>query len=155
METEAPEQQSEQSSHQDELPADHPLVKSLAATRAELKELRGKAKRLDALEEAQKSEAEKVADRIAKAEAEAASVPSRVADSLRSHLVALHGISTDDAELFLTSADPDILLKQVARLTDQRSKRERANHVPREGTNPPAPEDDMRQFTRQLFKADQ
>lgn len=161
-ETEAPEQSQQsagpfKSSHE-QLPDDHPLVKALAASREEAKELRGKARRLDELEDAQKSEAEKVADRIAKAEAEAASVPTKVAAGLRTHLTALHGISADDAELFLTSNDPDLLLKQVARLTDQKSKRERANHVPSEGNppNPPSePKEEMRDFARQLFRADE
>lgn len=142
----------EQQSQQQDLPADHPLVKTLAAQKAAIKELKSKASRLDELEEAQKSEAEKVADRISKAEAEAASVPARVADALRSHLVALHNIDADDAELFLTATEPEVLLKQVARLVDSSDKRQKKNHVPREGANPSAPgSNDMREFARGLF----
>lgn len=111
------------------------------------------AKRLSELEESQKSEAEKVSDRIAKAEAEAASVPAKVADALRAHLVELHQIDADDAELFLTATEPDLLLKQVTRLVGQQGKRKTKNHVPREGQNPASePTGDMREFTRQLFK---
>lgn len=104
-----------------ELPADHPLVKTLAAQKAQLKDLKefkAKAARLDELEAAAKTEAERMADRIAKAEAETATLPSKVAAALRAHLVMLHQIDEGDAELFLTSEDPDVLLKQVTRFIE-------------------------------------
>lgn len=110
------------------------------------------AKRLADIEESQKSETQKVADRIAKAESEVASVPSKVADALRSHLVDLHKIDADDAELFLTANDPELLLKQVSRLVGQKDKK--TNHVPREGNNPPASADDARETARALFGSD-
>lgn len=109
------------------------------------------AKRLAELEEANKSEAEKAADRIAKAEAEAATVPSKVADALKTHLVALHGIDEEDAELFLTATEPELLLKQVTRLLGQSDKRKK-NHVPREGATPPQPgQSEEAAFVRDLF----
>lgn len=46
-------------------------------------------------------------------------VPKAVADTLRTHLVALHNISDEDRDLFLTSDDPETLLKQVSRLTQR------------------------------------
>ena len=115
------------------------------------------AKRLAEIEEAQKSEAEKVADRIAKAEAEVAAVPALVADALRTHLVDLHEIDQDDAELFLTATEPDLLLKQVTRLVGQSDKRKKnGNVVPKEGTTQREPqEDEMREFTRALFQGGQ
>jgi hypothetical protein len=79
------------------------------------------AKRLSEIEDAQKSEAEKAAERIAKAESEVATVPQKVAESLRSHLIELHSIESDDAELFLTSNDPEVLVKQANRLLAQRT----------------------------------
>lgn len=105
--------------------------------KARLQEKRAKenaaaAKRLAEIEEAQKSEAEKTADRIAKAEAEAASVPAKVALALKEHLVAIHKIDSEDAELFLTAAEPELLLKQVARFVGQ-SDKSKSNHVPSEG----------------------
>lgn len=111
------------------------------------------AKKLTELEDAQKTESEKAADRIAKAEAEAAAVPSKVADALRDHLVELHGIDSDDAELFLTGDNPELLLKQVTRLLGQADKRKmQGNHVPREGTsNQQPPVDDEREAVRGLF----
>lgn len=135
----------------DQLPKDHPLVKTLDAQKAAIKDLKAKAKRLDELEEAQKTEAEKNADRIAKAEAEAATVPSKVADALKAHLVALHEIDSEDAELFLTATEPDLLLKQVARLLGQSDKRQRKNHVAREGQNPSAASSDEATFARDFF----
>lgn len=111
------------------------------------------AKRLSVLEESQKTEAEKVADRIAKAEAEVAAVPAKVADALRTHLVDLHGIGDEDAELFLTANDPEVLVKQVnGLLRRSNDARKGGNHVPREGATPTTPKDDeLREFTRTLF----
>lgn len=147
--TEAPETETTDT---DQLPADHPLVKTLASQKAEIRDLKVKAKRLAEIEESQKSEAEKTADRITKAEAEVASIPAKVAEALKTHLVALHSFDAEDAELFLTATEPELLLKQVTRLLGQSDKRQRKNHVAREGANPTAePTSDMREFTRQLF----
>lgn len=135
----------------EQLPDDHPLVKTLAAQKQTIADLKPKAKRADELEQAHMSEGEKTAKRFADLEGEVASVPTKVADALRTHLVELHKIDKDDAELFLTASDPDLLLKQVTRLLDQSGKR-RKNHVPREGENPAAATtSDMREFTRTLF----
>jgi predicted phage tail protein len=110
------------------------------------------ARRLGEIEDAQKSEAEKAADRIAKAEAEVASVPNKVADALREHLVALHEIDKDDAELFLTANEPELLLKQVTRLIGQSDKRKKTHVVPGEGKTPTvnSGDADRRAFVRQL-----
>ena len=111
------------------------------------------AKRLSEIEDAQKSESEKVAERLAKADAEVATVPNKVADALREHLVTLHEIDKDDAELFLTATEPELLLKQVTRLVGQSDKRKTKNVVPREGqTSSTSGDDDTREFARGLFK---
>ncbi|CQD07255.1 hypothetical protein BN970_01365 [Mycolicibacterium conceptionense] len=136
-----------------ELPADHPLVKKLEIQKAEIKDLKGKAAQLAAIEEAQKSDAEKAADRIAKAEAESASVPAKVAAALKEHLVGLHQIDADDAELFLTAEEPDVLLKQVTRLLDRSDKRRNKNHVAREGENPTATASEEATFARDFFSS--
>lgn len=114
------------------------------------------AKRLSEIEEAQKSESEKAADRIAKAEAEAAKVPSLVAASLRDHLVELHKIDQDDADLFLTASDPELLLKQVTRLLGQSDTRKKQNNVsPREGTTTSAADTDpKRAWLRENVRSD-
>jgi hypothetical protein len=136
-----------------ELPADHPLVKTLAEQKKAIKELKARTARLDEIEDAQKSESERVAERLAKADAEVATVPSKVADALREHLVALHEIDKDDAELFLTANEPDLLLKQVTRLVGQSDKRKKTNVVPREGkTSSTSGDDEIREFARGLFK---
>jgi hypothetical protein len=134
-----------------EFPADHPLVKTLALQKAEIKDLKGKAARLSEIEEASKSEAEKTADRIAKAEAEAASVPAKVADALKAYLVAQNEISEEDSELFLTATDPEVLIKQVTRLIGQTGKRKNTNRVPGEGTTTEAGNTDEAAFARNLF----
>lgn len=46
-------------------------------------------------------------------------IPATIAESLKAHVVALQGISEDDADLFLTSSDPETLLRQAARLAER------------------------------------
>lgn len=75
--------------------------------------------RVKEFEDRDKSDAEKVADRVAKAESEVAGIPAKVAEALKGHLVALHEISDEDSELFLTATDPELLLKQIARLQER------------------------------------
>lgn len=110
------------------------------------------AKRLNELEDASKSEAEKAAERVTKAEAEVASIPAKVSEALKGHLIELHGIDTEDAELFLTATEPELLIKQVSRLVFQSDGKRRAkNHVPNEGKNPTnAPSGDSA-FARDLL----
>jgi TPR repeat protein len=110
------------------------------------------ARRLAEIEESQKSEAEKVADRIAKAEAEVATVPAKVAASLRDALVSL-GVVSEDRKVLLTATEPEALLEQVKAIQSLTSElKTKSNHVPREGENPkPGDGDPMREFTRDLF----
>lgn len=117
------------------------------------KENKTAADKLAELEAANKSEIEKANDRATKAEAEVASLPAKVAEALRTHLVALGVVDKDD-EVLLTAGDPDALLAQVKRLGERTTnRRKNGNHVPREGTTtPPAGSDEMREFTRNLFE---
>jgi hypothetical protein len=125
--------------------------------KAREQESRAKANKLAAdelavIKDAQKTEAEKVADRIRKADEEVASVPVKVTEALKAHLIGLHQINDEDAELFLTATNPDLLLKQVARLTARDAvPPKKPNHVPREGANPTAPENDGREAVRRIF----
>jgi len=106
---------------------------------ADYSDLQAKAARTDELE-----------GKATEAEAAIAEVPSKVAAELRTHLVALHKIEADDADLFLTATDPTLLLKQVERLVGRSTKQ--GNHVPREGAPPPhAAESDERAAVRNLF----
>ena len=109
--------------------------------KARLQEKRAKenaaaAKRLQEIEDQQKTEAERTADRLKKADEEIASVPAKVASALREHLVEMHQIAAEDAELFLTATDPELLLKQVSRLVGQSAPKQKANLVPNEGKTP-------------------
>ncbi len=122
-----------------------------ARHRTEAKANADAAKKLAAIEDAQKTEAERTADRIAKADAEVATVPAKVAEALREHLVELHEIDKDDAELFLTGTEPDLLLKQVTRLLGQSDKRRKSNYVAREGSTQSSADSDERTFARELF----
>ena len=134
----------------EQLPDDHPLVKRLEQLKAENKVLKPKAKQVDDAEAAKLTDAEK----IAKLQSEVDGLPQQVAESLREHLVELHGIDKDDAELFLTGDTPELLLKQVARLLDQSGAggSKRKNYVSKEGNNPRKPaENENAKFASSLF----
>jgi len=121
---------------------------------ARAKENSAAAKRLAELEEAGKTEAEKAADRIAKAEAEVAAVPAKVAAELKTHLVSLHKISDDDAELFLTANEPELLMKQVTRLVGRAEddRKKNGNRAPMQGRTPAdVKSDEGREVVGQLF----
>lgn len=125
------------------LPDDHPLVRTLAANKVKIKELSEKA-------EAHKTQAEQDGERVTKAEAEAATVPSRVASALKEHLVKIHEIDAEDAELFLTADEPELLLKQIGRFLDRSDKQSKTNYVSREGTNGRVKPSSMQQFFDEL-----
>lgn len=96
------------------LPDDHPLVTALAAQKAKNQALEEKARRLDEIEEAQKSEAEKAADALRRAQDEAQSAKSEL---LRYRTAAAHGITdAEDIELFLTGRDEETLTRQAKAL---------------------------------------
>jgi hypothetical protein len=130
-------------------------VKRVESKYADYEDLKAKGAQLDALAEASKTEAEKTAERIAQAEAEVASVPSKVADALREHLIELHQIDQEQAELFLTASDPQLLLRQVTALLGQADTRKKnANIVPREGTSTRPADNEEASFARNLFAGD-
>src|SRR5690606_21484579 len=90
--------------------------------------------------------------RIETAEAELASIPQKVAEQLRKHIVTIHAISDGDAALFLASDAPETLLKQAYRFVEQPQRP--SNIVPREGANPRppiTPEDEIRPTLEALF----
>jgi len=58
-------------------------------------------------------------------------------EALKRRVQAKHGISDEDAELFLTGSDEESLMAQAKRLADRESERKKnGNRVPREGTTP-------------------
>jgi hypothetical protein len=107
------------------------------------------AKELAAIRESQKSEAEKVAERLAAAERDAQTAR---AEALRLRVAAKFGISDEDADLFLVGTDEATLTKQAERLAGREADRKRnGNHVPREGNTPPAGDSSEREVARALF----
>jgi hypothetical protein len=115
------------------------------------KENKTAAERLAELEAANKSELERANDKATAAEKAA---DKATADALRLRVALKHGISDEDADLFLTGTDEETLTKQAQRLTERVADRKKqGNHVPREGSAPRDPQtDEMREFTRHLFK---
>lgn len=79
-------------------------------------------------------------------------VPTQVTSALREHLVSVHEIDAEDAELFLTASEPDLLLKQVQRLLGRESDRKKqGNVVPSEGNSSSVTGSEERAYVRSLF----
>lgn len=86
---------------------------------------------LDKIAHANETAVEKAQREAQEAREELAKVPNLVAEQLKAHLVGLHQISDEDSELFLTSNDPAVLLKQVTRLVNHSSKSDSTPAAPR------------------------
>lgn len=98
------------------------------------KENAAAAKRLAEFEESQKSEVERMADRIKQLENEAAAA-SR--DALRFKVASKYGIGDEDADLFLTGSDEETLTKQAERLAARiETQKKQGARVPDEGRAP-------------------
>ncbi|AYF29303.1 hypothetical protein CSH63_17895 [Micromonospora tulbaghiae] len=109
------------------------------------------AKRLAEIEEANKTEAEKVAERLAKAEQTAREAEAK---TLRREVALEHHLSGDDAALLDAITDEAAMRRLAERLAKGADdRRRRNNHVPREGSNQHSgkPSTDMREFARNLF----
>lgn len=106
--------------------------------------------RADSLEAGQ-SDAEKLASDLATLRAE---LESAKRTALVSRVQASHGISDEDASLFLTGSDEETLTKQAARLAERtQDQKKQGNVAPREGnaTTQPDEKAPLREFARQLF----
>lgn len=89
------------------------------------------AKRLAEIEDAQKSEAEKAADRLAQAEQRATQAEAR---ALRREVAIEHGLSSADAELLDNLTDEQAMRRLAERLAAaNEDRRKNGNHVPSEG----------------------
>lgn len=87
--------------------------------------LKEKAGQLDQIQQASQTEAEKTAQRIAQLEEQLTQTQT---SALRSRIQAKHGISDEDAALFLTATDEDTLTAQAARLAERAAdERKRAD----------------------------
>lgn len=121
-----------------------------AKYRTEAKANAKAAEQLAVIEAANKTEAEKAAERLTVLEREATTAR---AEALRFKIAAKFEVSEEDADLFLTGTDEETLTRQAKRLTDRTAEKKKAgNHVPREGTSTaPAQADPLREFTEHLF----
>lgn len=108
------------------------------------------ARRLADLESANQSEAQKTADRISKLETELAAAQR---ETLLRRVQATHGVSDEDAGLFLTGEDEKTLNAQAKRLAERAPS---GPIAPREGTPRNSnSEDPMREFARSLFNSEE
>lgn len=122
-------------------------------------DLKAKAARLDEIEQANLSELEKANTRVTSAETER---DSAKAEALRLRIAVTHGISLEDADLFLTGTTEETLTAQAKRLSDRvaeqanaEAERKKKNpSVPKEGTSTTTgttTEEDDREFARTFF----
>lgn len=122
------------------------------------KENSSAAKELADLKAAQMTDTEKLNARVKTAEAEAASVPAKVAEALKQHLVETNQVDKATADLYLTATDPQLLLKQAAGLSGMGGGRKR-NRVDAEGRGAGKTTKDsdsgLEEFTRALFNSDE
>ena len=131
-----------------QLPDDHPLVKTLAEQKKAIRDLKVKAGKFDELEEAQKTEAEKAADRLTKAEARVAEAEAR---ALRREVAIEHKLDKTDAELLDALTDEDAMRSLAARLSKAgEDERKDGNRVPTEGKTPNPTADPKRSWLRSL-----
>ncbi|MCA9843252.1 MAG: hypothetical protein KC491_01245 [Dehalococcoidia bacterium] len=91
---------------------------------------------LDELKKAQLSNEEKLAAELGEAAQRAARAE---AEALRWRIAARHGISDEDAELFLTGSDEETLSRQAERFRELAVKPQKGTHVPGIGNKPSAP----------------
>lgn len=133
-----------------QLPDDHPLVKTLAAQKQQIKELKEQNQRVDELEQAQLTEQEKAEARVKAAEERAAELEARnnIAE------VALEfGLSKEDAGLLKGVSSVEAMRSLAERLAEP-AKRKQNHYVPTEGTGTPPPKDERREFANFLAGRD-
>lgn len=90
-----------------------------------------KANKLDEIESASKTEAQKLQDRLNAAEQEG---KDGIVAAFREAAITFGGIKSEDANTFLTGTDVDTLKQQAARLAEL--SKSTPGHVPGEGTAP-------------------
>lgn len=111
------------------------------------------AKRLGEIEDANKTEAQKAADALTRAEQRAVKAEAK---ALSLTIATDHKLGTEDAALLAVLPDEDSMRALAKRLAGQVEERKKnGNHVPREGETPKSKgNDDEREFVRKLFAAD-
>ncbi len=107
------------------------------------------AKRLAEIEDANKTESQRLSDALATAERDRDAART---EALKLRIATKHGVSDEDADLFLTGTDEETLTRQAERLSARETDRKKnGNHVPREGTNPTATPNEDLAFVREFF----
>lgn len=116
-------------------------------------DLKAKAAKFDEADAANKSELQKATDAAANA---AKAADDARAEALRFKIAAKHGISDEDADLFLTGRDEQSLTAQAERLaTIEADRKKQGGKAPTEKPAAGTPEQDpMREFARNLFGKD-
>lgn len=107
-------------------------LKRERAKYADYKDVKAKAAKLDEIEQANLSELEKANGRVSTAESER---DAAKAEALRLRVAVQHGISIEDADLFLTGTDEETLTAQAERLSD-RSAEQQQRETERKTKNP-------------------
>lgn len=116
VEIQEPQEQEQEQAGPVQLPDDHPLVKTLAAQKEQIKELKTRSARLDEIEEAQKTELQKAQDRATSAEKELETLRIEAA---RSAVALTKGLTPTQAKRLVGStieeleADADELLADL------------------------------------------
>lgn len=126
-------------------------VKRVEAKFGDYKDVKTKAAKLDEIENANRTEAEKAQARIAELESELNGVRG---EFTRTRIAAEHGITDpEDIALFLTGSDEETLTKQAQRLAGRTEDRKKqGNVVPNEGAHSSSLKDSDAQVTaRALF----
>jgi hypothetical protein len=119
------------------LPDDHPAAVALNKANEEAKTLRLRVKEY---EDASKTETQKLADQIAELEQArdraADEAKTARAEAVRFKVAATFGLSSEDAELFLTGDDEETLTRQAKRFNEHVQERSKPGlHIRREGGN--------------------
>lgn len=118
---------------------------------ADYRDLKQRAARLDEIEESQKTEAQKTADKLAKLEQRAADAEAGL---LRWRIANEESIPAEDAEAFMTGRDEETLRKQAQRLAELRNSNQRQNGWRSgEGRGQQQHGDPDRAFAAQLFNS--
>jgi predicted nuclease with TOPRIM domain len=107
----------------------------------QLKELKPAADRLKEIEDQQKSDLEKANERMAELERKAA---HSATEALRFRIATKHGISDEDADVFLTGSDEESITKQAERLVALQGEKVVAQQQkpdPSQGARPSMPKD--------------
>lgn len=117
---------------------------------ADYDDLKSKAAEFDKLSESKKTSEDKAAERLTALEAELAK--SR-GEAIKSRIQAKHGLSDEDADLFLTASDPDGLEAQAKALASKIIDRKKNGPIvdAQTGFETDTKLDPMREFSRNLF----